>query len=143
VDVAIEAGADSIEHGNWADADAVREMAARGIAWVPTLCTVMERYLEQIPPARFLVERQLATLPLAASLGLVVLAGTDEEPHGSVAREVAALIRYGLPPADAVAAATTAAHSFFGVDAGSRSVAFDTDPVVDPATLSRPVEVIA
>jgi imidazolonepropionase-like amidohydrolase len=144
VDIAIEAGADSIEHGNFADADAVREMARRGIAWVPTLGTVAERYLERMAPA--LLDRQRETLPLAAELGVTVLAGTDEEPHGSVAREVAALIRYGLPPEAAIAAATNAAY--LGVErprAGdpARLVTFDADPVADPPVLARPAAVLA
>ena len=152
VDVAIEAGADSIEHGNLADADAVREMASRGIAWTPTLLTVAERYLEPIaagvPPARTLLERQRSTLPLAAELGVTVLAGTDEERHGSVAREVAALIRYGLPPHAAITAATQAGHALLGLgppQAGdpARLVTFDADPVADPSVLARPTAVLS
>ncbi|MEA2478225.1 MAG: hypothetical protein QOJ07_147 [Thermoleophilaceae bacterium] len=151
VDLAIAAGADSIEHGNLADEDAVREMAARGIAWTPTLLTVAERYLEPIaahvPPARALLDRQRTTLSLAAELGVAILAGTDEEPHGSVAREVAALIRYGLPPAAAVAAATSAGHGLLGLEpphAGGPAalVTFDADPVADPSILARPAAVL-
>ena len=44
---------------------------------------------EQSPAARELLERQHRTLPLAAQLGVPLLAGTDEQPHGSVALEVA------------------------------------------------------
>jgi imidazolonepropionase-like amidohydrolase len=153
VDLAIEAGADSIEHGNLAHPDAVREMARRGIAWTPTLLTVAERYVEPIaahvPPARALLELQRQTLPLAAEVGVTVLAGTDEEPHGSVAREVAALIRYGLPPEVAVAAATSAGHATLGGGDTpkhgdpARLVTFDADPVEDPSALARPAAVLA
>jgi imidazolonepropionase-like amidohydrolase len=141
VDLAIEAGADSIEHGNFASPDAVREMARRRIAWVPTLATVAERHLEpiaeQVAPAKALLARQRETLPLAAELGVTVLAGTDEEPHGSVAREVLALIRYGLPVSDAIAAASSAAHAFFET-AHTGAVAFDRDPHEDPGVLAHP-----
>lgn len=137
VDVAIEAGVDSVEHGNHASPDAVRELAARGIAWVPTLATVAERYLEPAG-ATAVLDRQRTTLPLAAELGVLVLAGTDEEPHGSVAREVAALIRYGLPPAAAIAGASHAAHAFFGHTPAGR-VRFHADPALDPATLNHPI----
>src|SRR3954469_9927730 len=67
VDGAIEAGADSIEHGNLASADAVREMARRGIAWVPTLATVAIRHLEPIAVSAVeaLLARQRETLALA------------------------------------------------------------------------------
>jgi imidazolonepropionase-like amidohydrolase len=151
VDLAIEAGVDSIEHGSHANSDSVREMAARGVAWTPTLLTVAERYLEpiaaQVPPARALLDRQRSTLPLAAELGVTVLTGTDEAPHGSVAREVAALIRYGLPPRAAITAATTAGHALLGVEpprAGDpvALVTFDADPVADPSALARPAAVL-
>jgi len=137
VDLAIEAGADSIEHGNLASPDAVRAMAARGIAWVPTLATVAERYLERVPPARPLLERQRVTLRLAGELRVTVLAGTDEEPHGSVAREVAALVRYGLPPRAAILGASLGAYAFFGVEP-SGQVTFDADPEDDVTALARP-----
>jgi hypothetical protein len=146
VDVAIEAGVDSIEHGSCADLDAVREMAARGIAWTPTLTTVAERYLEpmaaRVPPAQALLDRMRETLPAAAEAGVTILTGTDEEPHGSVAREVAALIRYGLTPRHAVAAATSDAHAFFG-SGGLGRVTFQRDPVADPSVLARPAAVLA
>jgi imidazolonepropionase-like amidohydrolase len=152
VGMAIEAGVDSIEHGEFADADAVQEMAARGIAWTPTLLTVAERYLEpiapQAPPVQALLDNHRRTLPLAAEAGVTVLAGTDEEPHGSVAREVAALIRYGLPPEAAVAAATADGHAVLGLEPlrpgdPAALVTFDADPVADPAVLARPAAVIA
>ena len=93
-------GIDSIEHGNWADEDTVRAMAVRGVAWTPTLTTVLghlEPVADHVPPARELLDLQRRTLPLAAELGVTLLAGTDEEPHGSVAAGVAALARFGVP----------------------------------------------
>ena len=144
VEVAIECGADSIEHGNFARPDAVREMAARKLAWVPTLSTVAVRHLEPIPapPVKALLERQKHTLALAAELNVAVLAGTDEEPHGSVAREVQTLIRYGLPPRNAVEAATTRAREYLGAEI-TGLVLFDADPVNEPGVLATPVQVFA
>jgi imidazolonepropionase-like amidohydrolase len=147
----VEAGADSIEHGNWADADTVREMAARGTAWCPTLTTVLghiEPIAEQVPPARALLELQRETLPLAAELGVALLAGTDEEPHGSVAEEVAAMVRYGAPPEAAIAAATTGARRYLGLPgledgAPADIVTFDRDPRADVAALAAPTAVVA
>jgi imidazolonepropionase-like amidohydrolase len=146
----VDAGADSIEHGNWADADTVAEMAARGTAWCPTLTTVLghiEPIAAGVPPARALLDLQRETLPLAAELGVTLLAGTDEEPHGSVAEEVAAMVRYGVPRPVAVAAATTAARRFLGLpglEAGAPAdlVTFDRDPHVDVAALRKPAAVV-
>jgi imidazolonepropionase-like amidohydrolase len=150
-DLAIEAGADTIEHAIFVDEDAVREMAARGTAWTPTLLTVAERYLEPVavdaPPVRRLLDGLHTTLPLAAELGVRILAGTDEDPHGSVAREVAALIRYGLPARAAVAAATANGHELLGIEPvregdAAALVTFDADPVDDPTVLARPAGIV-
>lgn len=54
----VEAGVDSIEHGNWADERTVEEMAARGTAWTPTLTTVMGHVVplqDRLPAARELI----------------------------------------------------------------------------------------
>jgi imidazolonepropionase-like amidohydrolase len=147
---AVEAGADSIEHGNWADADTVREMAARGTAWCPTLTTVLgyiEPIADRIPAARALLDRQRETLPLAAELGVTLLAGTDEEPHGSVAAEVAAMVRYGAPVDAALAAATTGARRYLGLPglepgAPADLVTFDRDPRDDVGALAAPAAVL-
>ena len=107
-----------------------------GTAWCPTLTTVLgyiEPIAERVPPARALLDRQRETLPLAAELGVTLLAGTDEAPHGSVAAEVAAMVRYGAPPAAALAAATTGARRYLGLPglepgAPADLVTFDRDP---------------
>jgi imidazolonepropionase-like amidohydrolase len=146
----VAAGVDSVEHGNWADEETVRDMAARGTAWTPTLTTVLghiEPIAGDVPPARELLERQRRTLPLAAELGVTLLAGTDEEPHGSVAREVAALVRYGVPPPAAVAAASTGARAYLGLpglDDGAPAdvVTFDRDPRIDAGALAEPAAVV-
>jgi imidazolonepropionase-like amidohydrolase len=142
----VEAGADSVEHGNWADPDTVREMAARGAAWCPTLTTVLhhiEPVADRLAAARALLDRQRETLPLAAELGVTLLAGTDEEPHGSVADEVAALVRFGVPAPAAIASATTGARRFLGLPgledgAPADVVVYDSDPRADLAVLARP-----
>jgi imidazolonepropionase-like amidohydrolase len=147
----VAAGADSVEHGNWADANVVREMAARGTAWCPTLTTVLHHIApvaEKIAAARALLDRQRETLPLAAELGVTLLAGTDEEPHGSVADEVAALVRYGVPAPAALEAATTGARRFLGLaglepGAPADLVTFDRDPREDVDALAKPKAILA
>jgi imidazolonepropionase-like amidohydrolase len=140
-------GVDSIEHGTELDAAAIREMAVRGTAWTPTLCGVLSaidnpglppeahRYLEE---AR---ERLSALLPLAVSLGVPVLAGTDAE--GSISQEVALLARLGLRPDEALAAASTWPRQYLDAAATSDIVTYHHDPRADPDELTRPAAVIA
>jgi imidazolonepropionase-like amidohydrolase len=147
----VEAGVDSVEHGNWADANVVREMAARGTAWCPTLTTVLhhiEPVADRLAAARALLDRQRETLPLAAELGVTLLAGTDEEPHGSVADEVGALVRHGVPPRAALDAATTGARDYLGLPglepgAPADLVTFERDPRDDVHVLGAPAAILA
>ena len=148
---AVALGVDSIEHGNWADEDTVREMAVRGVAWTPTLTTVLhhiEPLAERVPPAQAMLDLQRRALPLAAELGVTLLTGTDERAHGSAAAEAAALVRYGVPAPTAVAAATTAARDFLGLPglepgAPADLVTFDRDPREDITALARPTAIVA
>jgi imidazolonepropionase-like amidohydrolase len=115
----VDAGVDSIEHGICLDAEAVARLGARGGAWTPTLSTVMWHLQPMIDaghPAAPMLERHLdalaATLSGAVAAGVVVMAGTDERPHGSIQEEIALLQSFGLTPADAVAAASNAARDY-------------------------------
>jgi imidazolonepropionase-like amidohydrolase len=148
---AVTLGVDSIEHGTWADAATVREMAARGVAWTPTLTTVLhhlEPVADRVPPVRELLDLHARSLVLAAELGVTLLTGTDEQEHGSAAAEAAALVRYGVPAPAAVAAATTGARAYFGLPglepgAPADLVTFDRDPREDIAVLATPAAVVA
>jgi imidazolonepropionase-like amidohydrolase len=132
----VRAGVDSIEHGPLVDRPALEEMAAGGTIWVPTVATIAAHV--------GILAQWRETLPLAAELGVRVLAGSDELPAGGLHREVEALVACGLPPAVALAAATTTARSALDLPAGSGDVVtFDTDPRLDPTALREPVAVLA
>jgi imidazolonepropionase-like amidohydrolase len=150
----VRAGVDSIEHGPAITPDLLREMATRGTAWTPTLATIAG-YLEPLialdGPAGEYVRGTFAlwheTIPLAEQLGVTLLAGTDEIPHGALAREIAQLCRFGLSPAGALAAASTVARDYLGLPAfraGAPAdlVTFATDPRLDPAALEHPVAIL-
>jgi imidazolonepropionase-like amidohydrolase len=148
---AVALGVDSIEHGTWADAATVRTMAARGVAWTPTLTTVLhhlEPVAQRVPRVRELLDDHAAALALAAELGVTLLTGTDEQPHGSAAAEAAALVRYGVPARAAIAAATTGARAYLGLpglESGAPAdlVTFEVDPRADIAALAAPAAVVA
>jgi imidazolonepropionase-like amidohydrolase len=130
------AGVDSIEHGPLVDGPVLEQMAARGTLWVPTVATIAAHV--------GMLAQWRASLPLAAELGVVVLAGSDELPAGSLHREVEALVAAGLPPAVALDAATTTARDALRLPARPDDVVtFDADPRLDPAVLRRPVAVLA
>lgn len=152
IDVALATGFDAIEHGTGMPRDLVPELAARGIAWVPTLLIsegVRRWARHAMAPAEWpIVEGWLDALPgtvaAAARAGVRLLAGTDAGmvPHGMIAAEVGLLVQAGVPASIAVGAASWAARDYLGlpgIEEGAPAdlVAFPSDPRQDPGTLTR------
>jgi imidazolonepropionase-like amidohydrolase len=152
---AVLAGVDSLEHGRYLDRDLIDRMAANGTALVPTL-GVMGNKLDEVrareatPRRDWLLkgwEGSLANVRAAAEAGVVVLAGTDRFPCGTVANEVEWLIRGGLSPESALAGASWTARSWLGLPglidgAPADLVVYDTDPTEDPRVLAHPSVII-
>jgi len=144
----VRAGVDSIEHGTAIDDSTLRLMARTGAAWTPTLCAVLD-----IPPSAPESTRRRSAafrshlkelLPLAHTLGVPILTGTDTA--GTLAREVSLLAQSGLAPADAVESATPTAYRFldegdpFGRPASL--VTYNQDPREDLSVLASPTAVL-
>lgn len=150
----VRAGVDSIEHGMQLSGELLEQMAERRIAWSLTLGTELihtgPAAAEDSPVGRYLrgeLARVRELLPLAASLGVPLLAGTDELPHGAITREIAHLVDYGLTPAQAITAAATGACAFLGFPAFAPGgpvdlVLFDRDPRRDLVALAKPSAVV-
>jgi imidazolonepropionase-like amidohydrolase len=149
----VRAGVNSIEHGMQLDSGLLEQMARRGIAWSLTIGTALKHVgplAEQDGPVGAYIRGELARvrelLPAAAALGVPLLAGTDELPHGALAQELAVLCDYGLAPAQALVAGSTAARAFLGLPAANTTadlVTFSADPRNDIAALARPAAVVA
>jgi imidazolonepropionase-like amidohydrolase len=143
----VAAGVDSIEHGFGLDEHAIHAMADRGTAWTPTVAALLALLdAPDMPPGRRRRLREgrarvAELLPLAARLGVPVLAGTDVT--GSIPREVALLAQMGLEPKDALATASTWPRQFIGAAATADLVTYHHDPREDPGQLAHPAAVVA
>ena len=128
--MAIEAGADTFEHGT-PTPEEIDLAAAKGIAWTPTinitlayldLCRRRLAEAETKPPAfctywkkeqddtiRYL-DRKRASIAYALQAGLKLQAGTDSWMagirFGAIADEIRGLVDYGCTPMQAIQAAT-------------------------------------
>src|SRR5262245_24771996 len=122
---ALRAGVDSIEHGGLLDAATVESMKGSRAVLVPTLYR-LDWLLEEAgkkgaPEARLQALRTGRALAresvgLAIRSGVRIAFGTDATvfPHGSNAREFAVLVEVGLPPIEAIRAATSNAAALMG-----------------------------
>jgi imidazolonepropionase-like amidohydrolase len=141
----VTAGVDSIEHGTGLDEDAVRAMADREVAWTPTVTATLGHLDGDVPPETRsklaeVRDRLAYLLPLAVSLGVPVMAGTDVV--GSLPREVALLAGLGLSPSQALAAASTWPKQYIGGGARADIVTYHHDPRDDPGELAKPAAVV-
>lgn len=124
---ALEAGVDSIEHGTFLDDETIRLFKTKGAYLVPTeiapVAALAQARGGALPPAT-IAKAEAAAAAMAANhkrayaAGVKVAFGTDTgvSKHGDNATEFALMVRNGLTPAQAIAAATVAAADLIGRD---------------------------
>ncbi len=123
---AIRAGVDSVEHGTLMDDEALELMKRKGTWYVPTAFAFhgVKELAEKgnLPPdsvlkLRAVDQRREQVLRKAIAMKVRIAFGTDAGVfvHGRNAEEFAALVEAGMPPADALRAATVNAAELLGV----------------------------
>ena len=145
----VEAGVDSIEHGNYiADAD-LKTMAAKGIVYVPTL--YVGEYVATGRPKVWadMLQIHADTFRRAVAAGVKIAFGTDVGGFDwgiNPAVEFPIMVKYGMTPAQAIRSATSNAAELLGMenDAGSIApgkyadvVALKGDPLADIKLLQK------
>jgi len=159
IKLAVRAGADSIEHGTVMDDEVVRMMKQNGTYYVPTLSTV-NGYLERLAtdpnaytgPVKEQIEWRIGitgrSLQRAYPAGVKIAFGTDAgvSKHGRNADEFELLVKYGMPPVEALKAATVNAADLLGlasevgtIEPGKSAdiIAVTGDPLADVTVLKK------
>ena len=149
----VEAGVDSVEHGNYiADAD-LKSMVQKGIFYVPTL--YVGEYVAQGRAAAGatvwvdMIRIHGETFQRAVKAGVKIAFGTDAGGFDwgiNPALEFPLMVKYGMTPLQAIRAATSSAAELLGMqnDAGSIApgkyadlVAVKGDPLSDISLLEK------
>jgi imidazolonepropionase-like amidohydrolase len=149
----VEAGVDSIEHGNYiADAD-LKTMAAKGIVYVPTI--YVGEYVAQGRAAAGakvwvdMIRIHGDTFRRAVNAGVKIAFGTDVGGFDwgiNPAVEFPLMVKYGMTPAQAIRSATLTSAELLGIenDAGTVApgkyadiVALKGDPLADIQLLQK------
>ena len=157
IKLALRAGADSIEHGTVMDDEVIRLFKQTGAYYVPTLSTV-NGYLERLAkdPNAYTgaVKQQIEwrigitgqSVQKAYPAGVRIAFGTDAgvSKHGRNADEFELLVKYGMPPVEAIKAATVNSADLLGlskeigtIEPGKSAdiIAVDGDPLADVRVL--------
>ena len=159
VNMALRAGAASIEHGTLLDQDSIRLFKQGGAYLVPTLSTV-NGYLERLakdpnayppevlPKIRYRISITGQNVQKAFPAGVKIAFGTDAgvSKHGRNADEFELMVKNGMPPVEALKAATVNAADLLGlasevgtIEAGKSAdiIAVTGDPLADVTVLKR------
>ncbi len=142
IPMAIQAGFDTIEHATFMTVDQAKQMAEKGLVWVPTMITffqIAEHYRQAMQAEEsggefyeyllkygsFFMESEQAYRENFAKLmetGVKIATGTDivldKYPITPVADEIGLMVELGMPPIKAIQAATQTAADV--LDQGDR-----------------------
>jgi len=151
---AVEAGVDSIEHGNHADRATLELMKRRGTFFVATTgihFLLLQNAKDDEARAKLArdVETQRKTLAMVRELGVKLAAGLDATSiatHGHNAMELESLVKLGVPPIEALRAESVSAAELLGlsdrvgtIEPGKLAdlVAVEGDPLADITALEH------
>jgi imidazolonepropionase-like amidohydrolase len=150
---ALNAGVDTIEHGDGLDDETMDIMVRRGVFWCPTIYVgvyvAQGRAAAGAPIWVTMVDLEKAAFAKALRKGVKIAYGTDAggyawtEPQ---AREFTYMVRYGMTPMQAIESATRVGAELLGreadfgtVEAGKLAdvIAVTGDPLRDIAELEK------
>ena len=157
----LDAGIDCIEHGTGLREHHLEQMAANGVALVPTVQQTdkfpqyVEAGREKFPAYASTMEalhrRRRDVLMAAYNAGVDLYVGSDgggSTRHGVLHEEILAMAEMGLPASYVLGAASWRARSWLGwnpgLDEGDPAdfVVYPSDPVEDLSVLARPSYVV-
>jgi imidazolonepropionase-like amidohydrolase len=141
------AGVETIEHGGEGTPEVFKLMVEHHVALCPTITAGAGPW----PPANpesAANQRKRASFKAALDAGVTIINGSDVGtfPHGENAREVEAMVAYGMPAAAALKSATSVAARVLHMETQIGSVkpglfadlaAFDGDPTKEIGALRR------
>jgi imidazolonepropionase-like amidohydrolase len=144
---AVLAGVETIDHGGEGTPEVFKLMAEHHVALCPTITAGSGPWPPANPDSPAATRKQ-ASFKAALAAGVTILNGSDVGtfPHGENARELEAMVAYGMPPVDALKSATSTAARVLHMEKEIGAIkaglfadlaAFEGDPTKDISALRR------
>jgi len=149
----VEAGVDTIEHGNYIADEDLKTMAARGIFYVPTIFVgeyvAQGRAAEGAPVWVKMIQIHEDTFRRAMKAGVKIAFGTDAGGFDwkvNPTKEFSSMVKFGMTPAQAIRSATVTAAELLGmkdslgtIEGGKLAdiVAVPGDPLADVSVMEK------
>jgi len=149
----VEAGVDTIEHGNYIADEDLKTMAARGIFYVPTIFVgeyvAQGRAAEGAPVWVKMIQIHEDTFRRAMKAGVKIAFGTDAGGFDwkvNPAKELSSMVKFVMTPSQALRAATVTAAELLGmqdslgtIEAGKLAdiVAVPGNPIADVTVMEK------
>src|SRR5436190_3080414 len=141
------AGVATIEHGGEGTPEVFKLMVEHHVALCPTITAGAGPWPPANPDSPA-AQRKKASFKAALDAGVTIINGSDVGtfPHGENARELEAMVAYGMPAVDALKSATSTAARVLQMENQIGQIkpglyadlaAFDGDPTKDIAALRR------
>jgi imidazolonepropionase-like amidohydrolase len=149
---AVAAGVDTIEHGSAGTPEVFAAMAAKGVAFCPTLAApdAIAHYRgwngSEPAPESVLASRKAFQMAMKAKVPMCMGGDVGVFAHGQNAREMELMVAAGMSPADVLIAATRGNAKWFKLDkqVGAVSaglladlIAVEGDPAADIAAVRK------
>jgi imidazolonepropionase-like amidohydrolase len=149
----VEAGVDTVEHGNYIADEDLKTMAAHGTFYVPTIFVgeyvAQGRAAEGAPVWMKMIQIHEDTFRRAMKAGVKIAFGTDAGGFDwkvNPAKEFSSMVKFGMTPAQAIRSATVTAAELLGmrdslgtIEAGKLAdiVAVPGDPLTDISLMEK------
>jgi imidazolonepropionase-like amidohydrolase len=150
---ALDAGVDTIEHGDGLDEESIDLMVKKGVYWCPTIYVTVYvaegRAAAGNPIWKSMVDLEREAFGLAVKKGAKIAYGTDAGGYSwseNQAKEFSYMVRYGMTPMQAIRSATVVAAELLqaegdigAIEPGKYAdiVAVEGDPLKDISELER------
>ena len=130
IEIALDAGFDSIEHGFFVSRAQLQRMAEQGVAWVPTFSPVHFQWAQPqimgwgaqaVGHLRRILDQHAQRLNEAYALGVPVMVGSDAGSHGvphgqGLIDEIEHMAQAGIGTEKLLASATTRPRAAWGIE---------------------------